>query len=178
MTITIKVNPQAEPVISEKLKMIVRRTVDGNLIIDDHPVISIVVNPDTKTITAYPKNSFGDEVYYYQDLLFRKLCKKGIVTRASVNAGSAYCSLEGQYPETNDNINLTHLVLLNISKFILEVKPDLEFDQWLEKEQEKMLTEPSDEYSTELGEVPAKTNKGVIDPTNRIRRYMGGYYSY
>lgn len=178
MSITFKVNSKSEPKISEKMKVLVRRTIDGKIIIDEHPNLSIVLDPYEKIVTAYPKDSYSSDVYFYQDKLFTYLTKKGLIERETVNSGAAYASMEGSYPDTNDEVNLTHLVLINIIKFILEVKPDIEFEKWLENEHEKLLSAPEEEDTTELGEVPAKTSKGVIDPTNRIRRYMGGYYSY
>lgn len=178
MSLTIKVNKNVEPRKSEKFNSIMRRTIDGNIIVDDHPSISIVVNPNEKKITAYPKDGFGDDVYYYQDLLFRQLARKGIIKRDSTQSGSAYGSMEASYPEPTEDIHVTHLILINIGKFILDVKPDVEFEKWLEDEHDRLLTDPTQEDSTELGEVPGKTNKGVVDSTHRIRRYLGGMSYY
>lgn len=178
MTIQIKINKNVEPRKSEKFSSIIRRTIDGNIIIDDHPSISIIVNPNEKKISAFPKEGYGDDVYYYQNLLFKHLAKKGIIDRHSVQSGSAYGSMEATYPEPTEDIHITHLILINIAKFILEVKPDVEFEKWLEDEHEKLLTEPTPEDSTELGEVPSKANKGVVDSTHRVRRYLGGMSYY
>jgi hypothetical protein len=49
----------------------------------------------------------------------------------------------------------------------------------MDKEYEKsftdMLTEPDDEDSTELGEVPQEEEKGTI-PKYASRRYIGGWW--
>lgn len=175
MPITLKIGdrptPQHEPI---KMEMIARRTIDGNIVIYDHRDIDVVIVPNDKKVIAFPKKSMEDDVYATQDRLFEFLGKKGIIKRESVKAGDAYASLEAEYPEASAG-NTTQLVLYSVGKWIEDEKPAMETEEYLENEWEERLTDPSDEESTDFGEVPHEPEKGTISPSSRIRRYLGGY---
>lgn len=176
MPLTIKVGDEAgghEPITME---LVARKTIDGNIIICDHKDVDVVLVPGDSKIIAFPKKSMDDSIYATQNSLFEYLSEKGIIKRESVKAGDAYASLEAEYPEAVQG-NTTQLVLFSIGKWIQEEKPVMEMEQYYEEEWEERLTDPEDEDSTELGEVPHKPEKGTIDPS-RIRRYLSGQGYY
>ena len=52
--------------------------------------------------------------------------------------------------------------ILAIKKFIEEEKQHMEKEKYLEDEHEERLTNPDEEESTELGEIPQKATKGSL----------------
>lgn len=173
----IRVGDQSDPVHkSIKMELIVRKTIDGNIMVCDHRDVDVVLMLSDQRIIAFPKKSMDDSVYAAQDRLFEFLGQKGVIKRESVQAGDAYASIQAEYPKAVEG-DTTQLVLFSIGKWIEEEKPMMEMSEYYEDEWEEKMTEPDDEDSTEFGEVPHKSEKGSIDPS-RIRRYLSGtgYY--
>ena len=168
MALTVKIGnaaaeaptPTAPPV---KIRLKVRKTVDGNLLISDHPDIDIVVIPKNRKVMALPKEKISDKVYDIQDGLFKFLGLKGAIVLDTVQGGNIYGTLEARYPESQET-NPLETVLYVISKFIEEESQYFNLDDELEAEFEKNLTEPDEEDSTELGEVPHSAQRGSIRP--------------
>ena len=156
-----------------KMRLRARTTLDGAVMITDHFVIDIVVYPGAQKIAAFPKNSYSDEVYAAQNRFFEQMMKSGIVDRESIQTGAVHGSLEGVVLEPrNGELPLMELVLLNIGKFIEKEKPEYIFQSVYDSEIDDLYTEPDEEDSTELGEVPQEENKGSIQPYF-VRRYLG-----
>ena len=61
---TIKVT--VENPVDARIRLKARKTLDGNILILDHPEIDIVLAPKTKKVLALPKNQYGDHVYATQ----------------------------------------------------------------------------------------------------------------
>ena len=159
----------------------IRRTLDGNYYIYDHHYIDIILMPEKMKILTLPysqssKLSFSDLVYSTQDKFFDYLSRRGVVAQESIKGGNIFGSLEATILKPKDSgIPLDQLVLLNIASWIDEQRPALEFDKKYEEEFDSHLTDPEDEESTELGEVPQEEEKGSI-PKNQSRRYLGGWW--
>ena len=170
MAITIKIGPQAEegkPTEEEKpvqanafLK--IRKTLDGSFIIFDHEDIDIVVMSQKNKIVTFAKDEMGDHIYAAQSRLFDYLSKKGIIEFDSIQGGNIYGSLEAKI-QTSEEANSLQMAIFVIGKFIEEERPFYRRDKKYQAELERELLEPSDEDSTELGEVPHDTRKGVIN---------------
>lgn len=160
-----------------RLKMIARRTMDGNIIVLDHNLIDIIINVADKKVIAYPKHNLTDLVYAAQERLFEYLAKNGVIKHDSILGGEVYSSLQAEYGDAADGANTTQLVLFNVGKWINEERPHMEQAEYLQKKGIERLTTPSDEESTDFGEVPHKAKQGSIDP-QRIRRYLSGYGLY
>jgi hypothetical protein len=197
MALTVKVGEEAnneeqqdsqpESKVQEKpdgklgVKLNIRRTLDGNYYIYDHHYIDIVLMPEKKKIVTFPysekqKIAHSDLVYATQDKLFDFLSRRGIVAPESIKGGNVFGSIEGTILTPKDTgVPLDQLVLLNISSWIDEQRPSLEFDKKYDEEFDKHYTEPTDEESTELGEVPQESEKGSI-PKYQSRRYLGGWW--
>jgi hypothetical protein len=75
------------------------------------------------------------------------------------------------YPTDSEFDNLTEVVLYNISNFIQEERDYMKTFEIVDGAEDERLVDPSDEDSTELGEVPQETSKGTLQPG-----YPGYYY--
>tara|TARA_R110002020_G_scaffold135370_8_gene302294 strand:+ start:1405 stop:1965 length:561 start_codon:yes stop_codon:yes gene_type:complete len=168
--ITIKVSAAASPEEEEKepqavATLQIRKTLDGNVVIFDHDVIDIVINPSTNKISTFAKNTLGDYVYNAQDRLFDFLAKKGVIKPESVKGGNVYGSIEAEYPESDsEGTNSLQTVIFVISRFVDLERPFFNrIQDHLEDFEENML-EPDEKDSTELGEVPHGDQKGSMRP--------------
>ena len=147
------------------LSMDIRRTVDGNYIITDHPNLDIIVIPEGIKILALAKESFGDQVYDAQNRLFNFLNQKGVIVHDSVQGGNVYSSIEAMIPESKiAGVDSVQAIIFSIGKFLEEEKPYFEQAQQYIEDEERRLLDPDDENSTELGEVPHETTKGANRP--------------
>jgi hypothetical protein len=157
-----------------KMKLLIRRSLDGDIIISDHPDVDIVVQPNKMKIVAFPKTIMNDEVYATQNRLFDFLQKGGIITRDSVRGGNVYGALEGTIGTPTKKISIDEIGVFSVGKFIEEERPSYIYEKALEEKEEDRLTEPEVEDSTELGEIPHEEEKGSIIP-GQVRRYLGSF---
>lgn len=155
------------------IKLKVRRTLDGNLIVSDHPDIDIVVMPEKKKIIAFSRENFDDHIYQTQDRLMKYLVKKGVAMPDSVVGSNVYGSLECKIIKPIQEIPIDNLLLMLLSKWIDEEKPSFVYQKAIDDIYVDSMTEPEDDESTELGEVPASKEKGSV-PIHQVRRYAYG----
>ena len=167
MALTVKIGdpdakeaPKAPPV---KIRLNIRKTVDGNILISDHPDIDIVIVPKNKKIMVFPREKISDKVYDIQDRFFKLLGAKGVIARDSIQGGSVYGTIEANYPE-GDTASALETALYVIGGFIKEESRYFNIDEEFDEEFERSLTEPDENDSTELGEVPHHSQKGSIRP--------------
>tara|TARA_R110000824_G_scaffold8887_1_gene40296 strand:- start:98 stop:655 length:558 start_codon:yes stop_codon:yes gene_type:complete len=161
------------PVVANvKLKM--RRAMNGDIMVFDHADIDIVMSPTTSKITAFAKEAMSDMVYGAQDRLFSFLSKKGIADRSSVQAGNVYGSMEGTILPGVDRDSF-RMALINISKYIDEERPYFEFAEKFGELTVDRFTDPDEESSTELGEVPQERTKGNLRPGYNYGPYWQSY---
>lgn len=184
--IKIKVTPDAksaeELAKEEEQKVSItleaRKTIDGKIMVTDHRDIDIVIDTVKRRIVTFPKSEMSDEVYETQNNYFDFLSKKGIVERNSVQGGDVYASIQGDYPDTiSESVSPAQLVLLNTYHFIESERPRFEAEEFYEDQIDDYYTDPEEQDTTELGEVPEEPRKGNIDPyvTGRYRRTFGPY---
>tara|TARA_R100000664_G_C2737127_1_gene126351 strand:+ start:822 stop:1370 length:549 start_codon:yes stop_codon:yes gene_type:complete len=179
MAIEIKVGKEAteqeepKPVISQ-VDLNMRKTLDGDLMIFDHADIDIVVMPKKSKIVAFAKDVMSEVVYGAQDRLFKFLVRKGIVKPDSVVGGSVYGSIEGAILPSEE-LKPVNLAIVNLSKWIESERPYFEFIEEYEDMHADRLTDPDDEESTELGEVPHEETKGTLRPGYNYGPYWQSY---
>jgi hypothetical protein len=179
MTINITVglpdNKEQEGPMSEDvgIKLNVRKSIDGNVMIFDHIDIDIVMMPEKKKIVAFPKETMSDVVYGAQNRMFDFLTKRGVVLPETVQGGNVYGAIEGAYPDSK-SADTTNIVLLTLSKFIDEERPYFAYDKAYRQQEVDRIVDPEDEDSTELGEVPHSNKKGSITRDTH-GRYTPGY---
>ena len=155
-----------------QIKLDARKTLDGKIMVMDHRDIDIVIDTEKRKIVAFPKEEMSDEVYETQDKYFDYLSKKGVIDRSSVQSGDVFASMQASYLESSDDeISAAQIVLLTTYKFIEEEKPRFETEEWLQNELDDQYTYPTEDDSTELGEVPQEPKKGSMSP------YSSNYYN-
>tara|TARA_Y100000310_G_scaffold222387_1_gene224095 strand:- start:346 stop:906 length:561 start_codon:yes stop_codon:yes gene_type:complete len=170
MALTIKIGDQPEGEEQEApehdpipIRLNIRKTVDGDILIFDHPDVDITILPKKRKVVVFPKVRVSDEIYDVQDRFFKALFARGAIKQDSVQGGNVYGSMEASYPDSEE-VNVLQALILAISKFVEEEKKFVEFDDQVEKEWEEGLLDPDDEDSTELGEVPQSIQKGSVRP--------------
>ena len=159
------------------VRLDIRRTLDNNLIIADHPDIDIVILPSKNKIIAMAKKLNSGVVYGAQNRLFEFLQERGVIDPATVQGGSIYASLEAQIPVAPDMPTIK-IAVLNIAKWLESEAPAIEFQEDYEDEVVNDYTDPDKEYSTELGEVPQAAEKGSIRPSLLRGPYGLSLYNY
>ena len=82
-----------------KLKM--RKTLEGNLMVFDHRDLDIVIMPTQMKVVAFPKGEMGSHIYDAQDRMFKYLVKRGIVDHSSKNLNPLGLTLS--FPLSNQN---------------------------------------------------------------------------
>ena len=186
MSITVKIGSAVDNGVSDaqlgqtlgiKVRLDNRKSLDGNLIIYDHPDIDIVVMPAQSKILTLAKQMKSGVVYGAQSRLFEFLQSRGVIDPTSVQGGLVYASLEGMIPEAPD-LPTIKIAILNIAKWLDEEKPGLEFVEEYEEEVTDDYTDPDKEYSTALGEVPQAAEKGSIRPSLTRGPYGLSLYNY
>ena len=160
MALKIKIKISGEEV--EKIFLNARKTIDGKIIISDHPEMDILVLMDK--VVSLPKEELDDEVHDSQHRFFNFLIKKGVVEYDSVQAGNLFMSMEGNIPQTTEG-DKTQYVLYAISNFIDEEMPFYKDQDEFEKEMEEQLLEPEpDEFTEHDPEKYHRNVKGSLPP--------------
>lgn len=155
------------------VKLKARRTLDGNMIVSDHPDVDIVIMPDKMKVVAFSKNNFDDHIYQTQERLMKYLVKKGVIMPDSIAGGNVYGSLECKIMKPAQEIPIDNLLLMLLSKWIDSEKPSFVYQKAVDDIYTDRITEPDDKESTELGDVPAAQEKGSV-PIHQVRRYAYG----
>jgi len=155
----------------------IRRGLDGRLMISDHEHIDIVMLPEKNKVIAFAKLDYSDIIYETQNRLFQFLVDKGICDPKTIKGGHVYGSFEAEIlPLKEKQIPIEHLFALNLQKWIHSELPALQMDKKYEESFTDMLTDPDENDSTELGEVPQAEEKGTIPARLGNRRYIGGLW--
>ena len=160
MNIVIKIKDKPDIVI----RLDARRTLDGNILIQDHPHMDIILSPKNKKILALSKILMDDRSYYIQNKFFDYLYKRGVIDPSTIQASNIHSSLEAIIPEKMpDGPDPVEVILFCIFKYFREEAPLWAEEEKLKKDQEEYLLDPDKEHSTELGEIPQKAKQGGID---------------
>lgn len=162
MGIKIKIGEKPKP--KTKVDLEIRKSVDGNLMIFDHEDIDIVLLNEKNKVLTYAKEIMDDKVYNSQDRLMKYLTKKGIIDPSTIRAGNIYSSIEAKLLTPKNDMNHIDFALLNIGRWMEEERPYFMYMKAVEKQEVEQLTNPDDEDSTELGEIPHAKRKGVLNP--------------
>jgi hypothetical protein len=178
MTVRVIIGDQekekSSPVIA-KTELVIRRTMDGDYMIMDHKDIDIIVMPKKMKVVAFPKDLMSDLVYSTESRMFKFLSKKGLIDIGSVQAGSIYGSLEARMLK-GDSFDTTKMTILNLQKWMDEERPYFEFIEKFEDMVVDRFVDPSDEESTELGEIPHKEPSNGPQSMNNAHHWMS--YTY
>ena len=168
MALTIKIGqgldlPGEIKIPQASLKINIRKTLDGNIAMLGHRDIDIVVSPTKRTIVAFPKERSTSKVYDVQNRLFHFLRGRGVIIASTVQAGDVFGSLQAEYPESEDVSSLQTVVFV-VSKFLRQEEDEFQTFDEFDDEFEDSYTDPEEDESTELGEIPHADQKGSIRP--------------
>lgn len=156
------IGDQEKEVPKTKVRLDIRKTLDGNFIIQDHPYIDIIISPSKSKILALSTIAMDDKVYYTQNKYFDFLYKRGVIDPASIQAGNIYASMEAAIPQTTEKVDPIEVIIFSTALFMDTERPSFEYEKAMRKMQDDYLTNPSEEDTTELGEVPQKARQGSI----------------
>ena len=167
----MKISIKDKKVFSKKIELQVRKLLNGDLLLNSHPEMDIVVSIEGGEVHCYPKPNVGYDAYSTQDRFMEYLTNKGIVQRDSIRAGSVSNSIMGSLlPTTEKGVDPYQVCILGIYNFLNKEEPYFQILQDFEEGYEEDLLDPDVESSTELGEVPHIEQKGSVPP--------GKYYGY
>jgi hypothetical protein len=164
---------QPSPVITS-VELQIRRSMNGDYYISDHSDIDIIILKDKQKVLVIAKDLMSELVYGAQDRLFKFLVRKGLVAPDSIQGGSVYGSMEGQLL-TSEEFDPIKMSIINLSKWIDEERPYFEFVEKYDEMESDRFTDPEEEESTELGEVPHGETKGVLRPGYNYGPYWLSY---
>ena len=172
MPITVNIEPDRVVTIELNAK----RSLDGNIMIFDHEDLDIILMAETNKCLTFPKDGLSDKVYYSQDRMFKFLMKKGIIDPSSIQGGNIYGSMEAKILESKiPGVDALQATLFSLYEYIKEEKPYFASSKEIELDRLDKLLRPSDEDSTDLGDVPQEPRKGSL--STRVRPY-GFRYNY
>jgi hypothetical protein len=156
MPITLKLNnlqPEPEPAPPQAtVSLEISQTLDGNLLINDHQYIDIVVVPKDSKVVTLPKPYAEKDVYDYQQALMYSLFKSGVIN-GPVQGGATFGMVEAVYP-TSPEVDPVQAVLYQIDKFITSSRAEGQKAEEYDKNIEDNFTDPPDSETTAYGEIP------------------------
>tara|TARA_A100001515_G_C4583480_1_gene213724 strand:- start:886 stop:1455 length:570 start_codon:yes stop_codon:yes gene_type:complete len=147
------------------IKLNLRRALNGDYLIYDHPLFDIVLMPTKNKIVTFRKKDTRIDPYPSQDKYFDYLMRLGMIIQDSIQGGNVYGSLEAVYP-INDKVDTIQALLLATYNFLIDEKELFRAADEFEEDFEDRLLDPEAKDSTELGEVPQAAKKGSIDPNS------------
>jgi len=158
------------------LELQARKSLDGNILIFDHKEIDIVIMPLKRKIVTFAKSEINDSVYEVQNRFFDFLKRKGLVEYESIRGGNVYGSIEALICESsNPEINTYDYTLYGVYNFLKEETPYYDYMDDYEKMLDDYFVSPTQDDSTELGEVPQAVEKGSIRPGYNHEPYWMSY---
>lgn len=152
------------------------KTLDGNLLIGDHEQVYFILSPEKRKITLLSKQDMKEEFFMVQKRFLEFAAKYGMIVLGSESTGYLPGMFEFSYPES-DKHDSVKVMLRLISMFLVKEKEVYDRINAHEKEMEKLLLDPDDDNSTELGEVPQEELKGV-KINNPYVNYMTSWFGW
>ena len=149
-----------------KVNLNLRKALNGDYMIFDHPLFDIVIMPKKNKIVTFARKNSKIDAYSSQDDFYEFLRTKGMIMPDSIQGGNVYGSLEASYP-INDKADTIQMFLYLIHNYMRSEGDGLRSALEYEEDVEKLYSDPDEEDSTEFGEVPHAEKKGSIDPGRR-----------
>ncbi len=163
MPLKIKISIGGEKEV-EKILLNAKKTIDGNIIVFDHPDMDILILPATSKIVSLPKEEIDDELYDGQKRLFKFLVRKGVVDFSTVQSGNLFMSMEGAIPDVEGEGDKIQYCLYVLSKFIEQELPFYKDQEEYEKEMEQDLLKPEPDEYTDFDPNRHAETKGSMPP--------------
>jgi len=173
--IKVVVGGKKEPQATIRLE--ITKSLSGDLIIKEHPTIDIFILPNKNKIVTFPKHGFGDRAYEAQKETLVELSYRGVLDRNSIQGGMVYGALEAKILD-NEQVSPVQVLLYELEGILRTNKSDFEVSQEYEDDIEDRFLEPSDEDSTEHGEVPPEEERRKKELDKPYYSYSGFGYVY
>ena len=155
----------------------ISQTLAGNLLINDHKYLDIVIVPKEGRIVTMPKPYAEKDVYDYQKDLMYSLFKNGILESPNPQGGSFIGIVEATYP-TKADVDPLQSALLVIEEYIKETAAQDATAEEYDENIEDNFSDPPDDETTPYGKIkPYQDTPGanqIGDPTYTFAGY--GYY--
>jgi hypothetical protein len=161
--IKIKISPGKE---IEKILLKAKKTIDGNIIVSDHPELDIFVMAKKSKIIMMPKEEMDDEIYDTQRRLVKYLTRRGVIDMNTIQAGNLFMSMEATIPEASEGDKIQYLLYV-LADFIEEELPFYKDQKEYEQKMEKALLEPEPDEFTEFDPARHAEEKGTLRPAQR-----------
>ncbi len=153
-----------------KVSLVAKKTLNGNIIVYDHPEVNIIFSRDENNIVVKPKKNYSDRVYNVQFKYLNFLANKGVVDPKTIKAGSIFYALEAEMEKPKEvSVDLMEIFLYQTAKFLKSEEPYYNAVEYYDSEVDKMFDEPNEDNSTELGEVPHEIDR-AIDHMGQVGR--------
>jgi len=165
---------EEEAPVQAQISLKMTKTLDGNLLIDDHKYMDILVMPESQRIVTLPKPYAEKDVYHYQQSLMYSLFKGGITNAMSPEGGPVFGMVETTYPAQGE-VNTLEAVLYQINEFITQTAEDERISDEYDENVEDRFTDPTPEDSTAYGSIPPYQDtpgaNAIGDPTYTFAGY-------
>jgi hypothetical protein len=157
------------------IKLRIAKSLDGNLIIHDHPKILFVMAPSKRKLTLIAKENVKDDLHPTQKRFVSFAMENGFIIPGSESNGYLPNMFELTYPE-DPKKDTIKIILKFIHQFILK---DKEIYDRINKHKDSIqdrLINPDEEHSTELGEVGHSATKGSSKYMPYVNAWFGWGY--
>jgi len=178
------VNPSPEETEEKKpiqasITLSISKTLAGNLLINDHKYLDIVVSPGERKIYAIPKPNNEVDVFDYQRDFMYDLFKGGISSNPFGEGGISFGIVETAYPDTEE-VDPLQSVLYRIHEYVGRINAEDDIAEEYDQHIEDRFTDPDDDDSTKYGEVPPyqDTPEGRADSSDSNYAFAGNGYYY
>ena len=173
--INVVVGGRKEP--QATIRLNVNKNMNGDLLVQEHPMIDIYILPEKNKIVTFPKQGFGDQAYAAQRDALMELAELGVLDRTSVQGGMVYGSLEAKIL-VSEEVSPVQVLLYELEKIVKKSKNDFSISQEYEEDVEDRFLDPSDEESTEHGEIPPEEERRKKELDKPYYSYSGFGYVY
>jgi hypothetical protein len=162
--------------IQATISLKISKTLNGNLLISDHKHMDIIVVPKENKIVTLPKPYAEIDTFPIQQEFMYSLFKGGVVDGFGPQGGPVFGMLEAKYPDTSD-VDPVQAVLYQVEKYIKETRDDDAVLVAYDNNIEDRFVDPSDEESTDYGEIPPYEDTPGGSTTS-VSSYYGYGYQY
>ena len=168
-----KAPEQPDAVISLKMS----KNVDGSFIIKDHDYFDIFLVPEKKRIVTVPKMGVGEGVYQHQKSYLDALMRRGALVTDSIEGGMVHGTLQSRLGES-DKLSPLQVALYETERYMKEYRVENQLAKEYEESIEDRFVNPTDEESTEAGEIDPEQDRRKQDIDMPYYSYAGYGYMY
>jgi len=182
MPIKIKIPPftpeEEKKPIQASVSLKISKTLGGNILINDHKYLDIVISPAENKILTMPKPYVEKDVFELQRDFMYDLFKGGVTNRMVPEGGMGFGIVETTYPKEAE-VDTLQSLLFRISEYFQHLDESSRTGEEYDKFIEDRFVDPNEEDSTRYGEIPQyeDTPAGRENHADSTYTFAGyGYY--